>query len=226
MNNYMNMLLRVTLVFFILLVLTRLLGKKQLSELTFFNYIAGVTMGNIAGSIISESTGPYLEEFIGLIWWCILTGLVGYIALKWSTFRIIIDGEPTIIIKRGIIVKEALRVNRLNMDDVSMLLREKEIFSIKEVEYAILEPNGKMSIMKKPRKQPVTKSDMNVTVPLTKYLPAEIIADGKIIKKNLVEFDLDENWLFSQLKQQNVTSVKGVLYAELQENGSLYVQKK
>lgn len=146
--DFWEMILRSTVSFFVLLALARILGKKQLSHLTFFNYVTGITIGSIAADIAGESESHFFNGLIGLIWWSILTILVGYIGLKSSTARILFDGQPTIVIKVGKILKEALQGTRLNLDDLSMMLRERDIFSIQDVHNAILEPNGKLSVLK------------------------------------------------------------------------------
>lgn len=216
---------KTTLTFFALFLLTRLLGKKQLSHLTFFNYVTGITIGSIAANIISNLDKPYLPDLLGMVWWYILTALLGYIGLKFGGLRNLIDGQPTIVIKKGSIVKEALKKSELNMDDLSMMLREQNVFSILEVDYAILEPDGKLSVLKKPQKQQAAKEDLKLPAPELIYLPSEIIVDGKAVKKNLKELGLDENWLKEQLKLQNLNSVKEVLYAEIQGDGKLYIEK-
>lgn len=225
-TNILYLLFRTTLIFIVLLALTRILGKKQMSHLTFFNYITGITIGSIAANMIHESDEPFTDDFIALIWWCILTFLVGFIGLKSGKLRQIIDDQPTILIKKGEIMKRELKSNHINMDDLSMLLRNQNIFAITEVEYAILEPNGNLSIMKKPKEQQVTKSDMKIPISTLKYIPSEIIVDGKIIHKNLKELNLNENWLNSQLKKKNISSVKYIFYAEIQSDGTLFIEKK
>lgn len=223
--NILYVLLKTFILFISLLALTRILGKKQTSHLTFFNYITGITIGSIAANIIRETDEPFWDDFIGLIFWCVLALLVEYIGLEFSKLRQILDGQPTIVIKKGIISKNALRSSRLNLDDLSMLLRNQNVFSLKEVEYAILEPNGNLSIMKKQQYQQLTKSDMNIPAPAQEYLPSEIISDGKIIRHNLEELNLSENRLNNQLKMQNISNLKDILYAELQSDGTLFIQK-
>ncbi|CUU48618.1 YetF domain-containing protein [Clostridium beijerinckii] len=224
MNAYYS-LIRTTIIFIVLMVLTRVLGKKQVSQLTFFNYVTGITVGSIAANMVSESNEPFMDDFVGLVWWCLLTILSGYIGLKSGVLRRIIDGEPTILIKKGKIIRKSLKACRVNMDDVSMMLRKQNVFSVTDIEYAILEPNGNLSIIKKQPQQQVTKSDMKISDTAPKYLPSEIIVDGKIIHKNLKEFNLTENWLNTQLKQQNVSSINDIFYAELQSDGTLYLEK-
>lgn len=224
--NILKLLLKTTLIFIVLLTMARMLGNKQMSHLTFFNYITGITIGSIAANMISEGNSQYIDDFAGLIWWCILSGLTGYISLKSGKIRAIIDGQPVILIKRGKIMHDSLSSNHINMDDLSMLLRAKDVFSIKEVEYAILEPDGRISVMKKQPKQHVTKEDMKIQVQKAKYMPSEIISDGKVIRHNLIEFNLSDEWLQNELKKNNVSSVKDVFYAEIQEDGTLFIQEK
>lgn len=221
-----EIILKTTITFFVLFLLTRLLGKKQLSHLTFFNYVTGITIGSIAANIISNMDKPFLAEVLGMVWWYILTAGLGFLGLKYNKLRNIIDGQPTIVIKKGLIMKKSLQKNNLNMDDLSMMLREQNVFSIIEVDYAILEPDGKISVMKKPNHQEVTKSDLHLQTIDMKYLPSEIIVDGKIVYRNLLEYGLTEAWLNDQLKNQKIKSTKDILYAEIQSDGSLYVQKR
>lgn len=213
--EFLKIISKTTGTFITLLILTRLLGKKQLSELTFFNYITGVTIGSLAANTIINTGSRYLNEMINLIWWTLLTMLVTLISLKSSKIRTLLDGEPTIIIKNGKIIEEALRSTRINLDDLSMLLRSKDIFSIMEVDYAILEPDGKLSILKKQNRQQTRL-----------YLPTEIITDGNLVKRNLKELNLDEKWIYKELKNQGIDSLNKVLYAEIQEDGSLYIDRR
>jgi uncharacterized membrane protein YcaP (DUF421 family) len=122
-------------------------------------------------------------------------------------------------------MKDELKANRVNIDDLSMMLRKQNIFSINEVEYAILEPIGNLSIMKKPQEQQITKSDMSISLSTLKYLPSEIIVDGKIIYANLKELNLSETWLEAELKKQNISSIKNIFYAEIQSDGTLFIDK-
>lgn len=224
--NFWEMILRSTLSFIVLLVLARLLGKKQLSQLTFFHYITGITVGSIAAEIASQHETPFLDGLIAIIWWTALTLLMSYISLKFPTARTWIDDEPTIVIRDGKISVKSLRSSRLHMDDVLMMLREQSIFSIQDVHYAVLETNGELSVMKKVGLQEATKQDVKVPLTLPLFIPSEIISDGKIVKKNLEELDLTEEWVMKKLKKHGVDSVSDVFYAQLQTNGSLYISLK
>ncbi len=223
--NFWEMSLRASLSFFVLLILARLLGKKQLSQLTYFNYVTGITIGSITADIAGRSETPFLNGLISLVWWCALTIFIGYVGLKSSKARILFDGQPTIVIKEGKILKKALQRTHLNLDDLSMMLRKKDVFSLQDVHYAILEPDGQFSILKKEFKQNITKEDMNIPTSTFTYLPSEIISDGKIVKKNLIELNLTEKWVHDELKKHGIQTIQEVFYAEIQKDGSLFINK-
>ncbi|NLY79248.1 MAG: DUF421 domain-containing protein, partial [Lysinibacillus sp.] len=116
-----------------------------------------------------------------------------------------------------------LKKARLHTDELTMLLREKGVFSFDEDHYAIFETNGELSILKKPANSPATKKDVKADSTIPPYIPTEIISDGKIIEKNLVELNLTEEWVRNKLKKKNVKNVEDVFFAQVLENGSLYI---
>lgn len=218
--------IRTLIGFSVLFILTRLLGKKQLGQLTFFTYITGIAMGNIAGDVVVHRDIKLIDGMAALIIWAFLTYLLEFASIKSSKARVLLDGEPSIVIKKGVLMQKELASQRLNMDDLTMLLRNKDIFSIKDVDYAILEPNGQLSVLKKSGLDALTKKDMQLKPENRKYLPAEIIVDGKLVKKNLKELNLDYEWLNRQLIQAGIRSVDEVFFAELQSDGSVHISKK
>lgn len=215
--------LKPTLAFVLLLILTRILGKKQMSQMTFFNYVTGITIGSLAANIITFDDETIWHEVVGLIWWCFLTALLAYITLKSSMLRKVIDGKPSILIKNGVIQKNELKSTRINIEELTMMFREQSIFSIKDIDYAILEQNGQLSILKIQDKITVDRKDMSIATTQPKFLPAEVIIDSKIIHKNLTSYGLNLQWLENQLNQQGINNIDDVFYAEIQNDGTLYV---
>lgn len=224
-TKILNISMRSTLIVVVLLILTRLLGKKQMSQLTYFNYITGVTMGSVAGDFISEVNMPVVDALASLIAICILTELNSFIALKSTSYRKVMDGDDIILIKKGKIIKPALKSCRMSVNILLMLLRQSNTFSVEEVEYAILETNGSLSVMKRQQGQPIIKSDLDIKAEKIKNLPREVISDGKIMKVNLKELNKDEEWLKNELRKNNIESVKDVFYAEVRSDGTLYISE-
>jgi len=224
--NFGEMILRTTLSFIVLLLLARFMGTKQLSQLTFFHYITGITIGSIAADVASQHETPFIDGVISLVWWSLLTVLLSYVALKWPRMRVVLEDEPLIVIKEGKIMEKALKKARLHIDDLTMMLREQSVFSLKDVHYAVMETNGQLSVMKLPEQQSATKADVKAPSPEMKYFPAEIISDGKIVDKTLKELELSEEWVLKKLKRKGIDSVEQVYFAQIQMDGSLFIDEK
>lgn len=221
--DFWEMIIRTTLAFTALLILARILGKKQLSQLTFFHYATGIAFGSIAAEMAGQSDIKFTDGLIALIWWAILTLLMSYISLKSEKGRVALDGLPSIIVKDGMIMKKEMNKERLHINDVMMMLREQSIFSLADVQYAVLETNGELSVLKKIGQQEATKTDVQAAVPVPKYLPTALISDGKLMYQNLKEFNLTEEWLMKQLRNKGVESVEQVFLAQLQTDGTLWI---
>jgi len=221
--NFLDILIRSILTFIIILILARIIGKKQLSQLTFFHYITGITIGSIAGEITTQIDTPFFDGIVALACWTILTIAMSFISIKSTKFRVIVDDRPTILMQNGVINQHGLKKARLHVDELAMLLREQGIFSFDEVHYAVFETNGELSVMKKPEYDPATKKDVKANYPKSPYFPTEVISDGKIVKKNLSELNLTEDWLMNKLKKKNIKNIEDVFFAQVLEDGSLYV---
>lgn len=219
--------IRIISAFFVLLLMTRLMGRKEISQLTFFNFVSAIAIGSITGTVVLT---PTLNLGIGLYTlagWSALTILMGVIDIKSKTARKVLEGQPVIVIKQGEIMEEALRHVRLDIDALNTLLREKNVFSIQDVDYAIFETDGQLSVMKKENQQPATKSDINTPKTVYQYkLPTEVITDGTVNTANLKALNLTMDWLNQQLKQAGVTSISEVFYAEVGKDGALYIDNQ
>ena len=223
-----EIIIRTLLSFLILLSLTRIMERKEISEMTFLNFSSGIAIGSIAGNLAFNQHLSILNGIISLIGWSLFTLLSGRIVIKSKKARKVIDGEPLIIIKNGKIMEKPLRKVNLDLDTLTALLRQKDIFSITEVEYAIFEITGKLSVMKKDNKQPVTKGDMNIVNPQKKLLPTitEVVSDGIINITNLEKLNLNTGWLNEQLLQAGIKTISDVFYAEVQPDNKLYIDSK
>lgn len=225
-SSYFATFLQAIFAFFFLLLLTRILGKKQMSQLTYFNYVAGVSIGTLSANAAVESWPKAGYALLALAVWVVLTILLGLISLRSSKARVLFNGEPSILIRKGFVQRKVLGDLRMNMDDLVMMLRKANAFSIADVDYAILEPNGQLSVMLKYGKQPATKTDLDQQAALVRNLPTLLVVDGTVMQHELQELGLGEDWLFSELKQQGITSAADVLFAEYGQDGTLSVQKK
>lgn len=218
----MNVFLRAVVFFAILLFMVRLLGRNQLGQLTYFNYITGITLGEISAHVALDESISVFRGISSMLTWTALSLMIGYITLKSGKARLVFEGRPLIVIKKGQIMEENMAKSRLNVDSLKMLLRAKDVFSIAEVDYAILESNGEISILrKKDSKQPSRERKHPP-------IPVKIIVDVQFVRENLETLDLGIGWLDQELRKHgaSLSELDDVFYAELQEDGTLYVDKR
>ncbi|PKM77382.1 MAG: DUF421 domain-containing protein [Firmicutes bacterium HGW-Firmicutes-15] len=201
------------------------MGKKQISQLTFFDYIVGITIGSIAASLSIDDHITYTHGLIGLVVWGSFPIIIAYLNLKNMRARRLLGGVSTIVIQNGTIVEANLRKERLHINDLLEELRIKGAFNIDDVESAILETNGQISVQMKADKQAVTPSDLNIAV-RQQGLSANLIIDGKVMPDNLTLMGLSYEWLIGELKKSNINSPRQVMLACLNSSRDLHIYLK
>jgi uncharacterized membrane protein YcaP (DUF421 family) len=216
---------RVCITFFSLLIFTRFLGKQQIGNLTFFDYITGITIGSIAANVATDLSSKAWIHWIGLLTFVIITFLFQVLTLKIHYFSKIVASEPTVVIQNGKILENNLRKLRIKCDELFMLLRQKGIFDITKVQYGILEGNGHLSVMLVANEEPIKLKDM---YPSNEKLdlPTTIVLNGAEIDLNLKGIGKDKEWLMQELKNRGISSIEDVSLAMILPNGRLYVDCK
>lgn len=224
MNEGLVVFVRSIIGFFSLLIFAKILGKQQISQLSFFDYVLGITIGSIAATLTTDLSSRAWPHFVGLLTWALLGYVMEYITLKWRYASKYIDGEPTIIIMNGKIMENALRKMKYKVSDIMGLLRNKDVFDLSQVDFAIIETNGQLSVLKKPEYEPLTPKDMSILKAPT-GISTELIYDGILMHQNLKQLNKTEKWLMDQLKMQEIKDISEVFLATLTPSGSLYVDK-
>ncbi len=209
----------------ILFFFTFLIGKKLVSQLNFFDFIVGITIGSIAAAMIVDRTISYWDGVISLVIWGLVPIIAAKIALKSIPARKIIDGVPTIVIQNGKVLEENLRQQKYHINDLLEGLRQKGVFDIADVQSAVLETSGVISVQLKPAQKPITPSDLNKTA-APAGISANLIIDGKILQEHLHLVDRDEVWLKEELRKMKIESISKIMLASMDVNGNLYVDLK
>lgn len=217
---------RSAIAFFTLFLLARLLGPRQIAQLTFFDYVVGITIGSVAAVVSINTALPIGQGLTSLILWCLLAFGLAYLVVHLKKGRSFIIGQPDIVIKSGMIQQDVMAKQRLDMDELNLLLRREKIFDITDVEYAVFEPNGKLSVLKRDEQQNVSRKDMNLPAPALKYLPTELIVDGRVVERSLTKINHDQGWLEDHIKAQGYSGMDDIFYAELLSDGSIYLEPK
>lgn len=224
-NDLLRDIWQTILIFISLLLFARILDKTQIGQLTFHEYISGITMGSIAGSMASAEPDKFWSHYVDLFIFFALTYLLSIITIKNRPLRKLIEGSPSLVIENGRIIKSNMKNMRYDLDELNSQLREKGILDISEVQYATIEPTGQLSVILKPDFQPLTKGDMNIHLPNPMF-PVELIMDGQIIEENLTKQNLSHAWLTQQLTDRNIQSSAHVMYAVIDSKGQLFISSK
>jgi len=201
------------------------MGKKQVGELEPFELAITIMISELASLPMQDSRIPLLHGIVPILTLLILQNLFSLIQLKSEKIRSLINGEPSILIEKGKIDFQELKNQRFNINDLMEELRLQGYYDLENIEYAILETSGQLSIIPKTEESPVTKKDLSLQF-TQERLPVTLILDGKINKKNLKLIKKDEKWLENKLKKDNISSYDELLIAILNSKGNLYYQKK
>ncbi|EYE89048.1 membrane protein [Fervidicella metallireducens AeB] len=216
---------RTILLYIIVVAVMRIMGKRQIGELQPFELVIAIMLSELAAVPMQDTGIPLIRGIIPILTLMILEILISYLTLKFQPFRKVTCGVPSILIKHGKVQEEELRRQRFNLDDLTEELRLMGYINIADIEYAILETSGKLSIIPKFNVSPLTKQDMKI--PEQKiHLPIGLILDGKLNEKNLVISGRDINWLNKELKKNGIDKIEDVFIAMLDSNDQLFLQRR
>ncbi|WP_339163379.1 DUF421 domain-containing protein [Siminovitchia sp. FSL W7-1587] len=219
--EWLNIVLRSLFLVFFLFLLTKWLGKKQLSQLSFFEYVAGITMGSIAAELSTGLERNMLPGIYSMLVWAGIPFIAGLLALKSKKARNFIEGQEVVVIKNGKIQEESLTKEKYTVEELLHLLRKKNVFNIADVEFAVLEANGDLNVMFKKEKQPITPKDLQMEV-APERPPHTVILEGKIMDSGLSASGMTREWLDVELKKRNI-ALDNVYIGQVDPFGQLVV---
>ena len=216
--------IRAFILYLIVLIALRLMGKREIGQLQPYELVITMMIADLASVPMQDIGIPLFHGIVPIL--ALLLGqiVLSYINIKSGWMRRILCGEPTVLIQKGKIMEDRLKKQRYTVDGLMEELRSSGIFSLEEVEYAILETSGQISVIKKPEKNPVSKEDINAQVTYIGY-PRPLIIDGSYINKNLEIMGISKNEVEQYLKKQN-TDYKNVFILMYDESKKFFLQKK
>lgn len=217
MPDYVKVIVFSIVSYVYLFVIAKLLGKKQISQLTFIDYVVGITIGSIAAEMATETIEPFYHYLIAMGIFFVFDLFVSLIGRKSAILKKIMNGKPLIIINNGKFDYEQLKKSKLSVDEVAGMARDKGFFNLNDISYAVFETNGKLSILPKSCNQPVTCKDMQICLPpssLTEYF----VIDGHVCKDTLTSNGYSEKWLYDGLKISTKKEIEQILLASYDEN--------
>ncbi len=206
-----------------LFIIAKIIGHKQMSQLDFFDYITGITIGSIAAEMATELEKP-LQPLVAMVVYGIITFVLAVTTSKLPRLRKYINGSPTIILSGGKLYRKNLKKAKLDLSEFMVLCRQEGYFNLSDIELAVFEYNGRLTVLPKSDKRPLTANDINLQLK-NEHISTEVIMDGRVLEENLKRMNLDIAWLESQLKVQGYKNTEAVFLALCDENKQLTVYK-
>lgn len=207
-----------------LFLITKLLGKKQVSQLSLFDYVIGISIGNFAAEVTINLEAEWINGVVAVIIFGVVAYLVSILTMKSIAARRFFMGAPTVVIQNGKIIKESLKKVKFDINDLLEECRNNNVFDLNQINYALMEANGKLSILLKPEYLPLTPNDMKLKVNRN-GLVANVVIDKKIMLNNLLQMGKDEKWLIKELKNKGII-LDDILLATLDINSTLMIYKQ
>ena len=204
-----------------LFVITKIMGHKQVAQLDFFDYVSGITIGSIGAELATELEAPW-KPLIALLVWGAASLLLNLITSRLPRSRKYINGTPTILMHEGKLYRENLKKARLDLSEFLSLCRERGFFDLEDIQTAVLEHNGKLSVLPKAAKRPATPEDLKITA-RGAHIGVELIMDGRIMGENLSRIGRDEGWLSAELKRWGYSDKGEIFLAIFREGDGMSV---
>lgn len=209
----------------VLFIVTKLIGRKQVSELSLFDYVIGISIGNFAAEMILNFEVKYINGVVAVVTFGLVAYMVSIITMKSIFFRRILIGTPIMVIQNGKILENSMKKLRIDINDLLEQVRNNGYFDLDEIAFAIMETNGELSILPKSEYKPIINKDMNIKVEKSS-LCANGIIDGNIMKNNLKNIGKDEEWLLHELKVKGYMDINTILLATVDGNNKVTVYEK
>lgn len=225
MSDFLNICFRTVLVLIILFFITKMMGKKQISELNFFDYVVGITIGSIAADISLDIEKDMIAGIAALFIYGFISYIISFVSIKSILARRFFIGVPTVLVEKGKIIESGLKKSKIDVNDLLMEARENGYFNLDEIDYALMEVNGNISFLPKEKEKPVTKRDMKIKCS-NEGLTVNAIIDSKYMVNNMKAINKDKEWLDHELKVNGYDNYDNILLATIDNNYKVTIYEK
>lgn len=225
MSDFLNICFRTILVLIILFFITKMMGKKQISELNFFDYVVGITIGSIAADISLDIEKNMIAGIAALFIYGFISYIISFVSIKSILARRFFIGVPTVLVEKGKIIESGLKKTKIDVNDLLMGARENGYFNLDEIDYALMEVNGNISFLPKEKEKPVTKRDMKIKCS-NEGLTVNAIIDSKYMVNNMKAINKDKEWLDHELKVNGYDNYDNILLATIDNNYKVTIYEK
>ncbi|MZQ86190.1 DUF421 domain-containing protein [Paenibacillus sp. 5J-6] len=228
--DILTIFLRTVLIYFVVFLMLRLMGKREIGKLSLFDLVISIMIAEIAVFVLEDVEKPVMDGIVPMATLVLIQIIIAYVTLKNRNLRILFDGKPSVIIKQGLIDRDEMKKHRYNLDDLMQQLRQNKIMNVADVEFAVLEPSGKLSVVEKSlkAKEAETAIDEQGLKGTIRYegLPLPLIMDGKVQDDNLEKIGKTRFWLKNQLQFKGARDFKEVFYCSIDHRGRMFLDRK
>lgn len=228
--DMMTVITRTLFTYFFLLFLLRIMGKRELGKMSVFDVVISIMLAEMAVLAIEQVDKQAIMFYTPMLMIALLEITFSFLSLKSKKVRSMFDGKADLLIENGQIREEALKRNRVNLDDLLFKLRDKNVMNISDVEFAVLETTGEVTVKVKPEKMPVTREDLGISTSSSSFpykgLPLPLILDGEIREEALKKIGRNKLWLKQEIRKRGFKSTKEISLCSIDSNGQLYIDQK
>lgn len=221
----LTIILRAFLTYIIVLIVFRLMGKRQIGQMQPFELVLTLIIADLATIPMAEMSVPLFHGIVPLLTLVLIHYLLTVISKKSVRFSRVISGKPIIVVNPNGVDYDALRLLNISVDDIFGAIRDKGFFNLEDVQYAIMETNGTITVMPKADSSPVTNKDLKINAN-DKSIPITLISEGSLMKENLALANVDKQFVLNNLKKANIQSIKKCLVMTIDQTKNIYVQEK
>ena len=212
----------------VLFILTKIMGQREMSQLSIFDYIISITIGSIAAEMATSLEDNFIEPLVAMIVYATVTLIIGVLNTRFVKLRPIFSGRTLILYDNGTLFKENFKKSKIDLNEFLVQCRTNGYFNLSDIKTALLEENGKISFLPMSEKRPANPSDFNIQ-PANEDILTNIILDGKVMEQNLQELHRDKLWLMETLQKQGITKIDNIFLATFNSNDesvSVYLTNK
>jgi len=224
-EHILSLILRTFLLYLVVIVSMRLMGKRQIGQLQPFEFAVAIMISELAALPLTESDRKLHHAIIPIAVLVVCQLLISLISIRSVRLRGYICGKPAILVRNGRMLEKNMRKEMCTINELLEQLRLQNVQNVNDVEYAVLETNGQLSVILKSQKRPVTPEDLNIDTKYEGYT-IDLIIDGRLMDRTMKSMNISREWLDQQLREKGVTDYRMVFYASVDSSGNLFVQKK
>jgi uncharacterized membrane protein YcaP (DUF421 family) len=224
--DILTIFLRTVLIYFVVFLMLRIMGKREIGKLSLFDLVISIMIAEIAVFVLEDSSKPLMDGLVPMATLVLIQIIIAFITLKSRSVRILFDGKPSVLINKGMIDREEMKKHRYNLDDLMLQLRQNKIMNVADVEFAVLEPSGKLSVVEREVKETAEVNDGVKGTIRYEGLPLPLIMDGKVQDENLEKIGKTRFWLKNQLQVKGARDFKEVFYCSIDHRGRMFLDRK